>query len=80
MENEKKYRELFVEILGVNDDELDNLEYMGVSGWDSLGHMNLIAGIEEAFDIMMDTDDIIDFSSFKKGKEILAKEAYGIEF
>ena len=64
MENEKKYRELFVEILGVNDDELDNLEYMGVSGWDSLGHMNLIAGIEEAFDIMMDTDDIIDFSSF----------------
>ncbi len=78
MENEKKYRELFVEILGVNDDELDNLEYMGVSGWDSLGHMNLIAGIEEAFDIMMDTDDIIDFSSFKKGKEILAK--YDIEF
>ena len=78
MENEKKYRELFVEILGVSDDELDDLEYMGVSGWDSLGHMNLIAGIEEAFDIMMDTDDIIDFSSFKKGKEILAK--YDIEF
>jgi acyl carrier protein len=44
----------------------------------SYGHMGLIAAIEEAFDITMETDDIIDFSSYKKGFEKLAK--YGIEF
>ena len=38
------------------------------------------AALEDAFDIMMDTDDIIDFSSYEKGKEILAKAAYGVEF
>jgi hypothetical protein len=35
--------------------------------------MTLMAGLEEGFDITMDIDDIVDFSSFKKGKEILRK-------
>ena len=39
--------------------------------------MGLIAAIEEAFDIMMETDDIVDLSSFDKGKEILKK--YDVE-
>ena len=46
--------------------------------WDSVGHMTLIAALEDTFDIMMETDDIVDFSSFEKGKEILEK--YGIKF
>ena len=40
--------------------------------------MSLVAALEDEFDIMIDTDDIIDLSSFEKGKEILAK--YGVEF
>ncbi len=52
---------------------------MGIPAWDSIGHMSLVAALEEAFDIMMDTDDIIDFSSYKKGMEILS-EKYGVEF
>jgi acyl carrier protein len=44
-----------------------------VQGWDSVGHMALIAALEESFDIMMDTDDIVDFSSYEKGKAILKK-------
>jgi acyl carrier protein len=39
--------------------------------------MSLIAALEDTFDIMMDTDDIIDFSSFDKGKEIMRK--YDVE-
>ncbi len=50
---------------------------MGIPAWDSIGHMSLVAALEEAFDIMMDTDDIIDLSSYEKGKEILKK--YDIE-
>jgi len=56
----------------------DNLEYNSIPEWDSLGHMGLIAELEEVFDIMMEMDDIIDFSSYKKGFELIAKN--GIEF
>ncbi|ACM92125.1 hypothetical protein NAMH_1601 [Nautilia profundicola AmH] len=35
--------------------------------------MTLVAAIEDEFDIMLDTDDIIDMSSFAKAKEIVAK-------
>lgn len=48
-----------------------------IEAWDSVGHMGLIAALEEAFGIMLDTDDIIDLSSFEKGQEILKK--YNIE-
>ena len=55
----------------------DNLEYNTIPEWDSVGHMGLIAELEEVFDIMMEMDDIIDFSSYKKGIELIAK--YGVE-
>ena len=60
-------------------DRLNGLQYQQIPNWDSVGHMGLIAAIEDAFDIMMDTDDIIDLSSYEKGKEILAAN-YNIEF
>lgn len=72
-----KYNELFVSNLLVTENQLKGLEYQAVEGWDSLGHMNLMADLEEAFDIMLDTDDIIDFSSYEKGIEILKK--YDVE-
>ncbi len=79
MTNLEKYIAAFTESLDVSKEELENLKYQGIESWDSVGHMTLIAALEEAFDIMMDTDDIIDLSSFEKGKEILTKN-YGIEF
>ena len=79
MTNLEKYIAAFRENLGVAEDELENLEYQGITTWDSVGHMGLVATLEDAFDIMMDTDDIIDFSSYDKGKEILTKN-YEIEF
>lgn len=75
----EKYRNAFCQALGVTEDMLDGLKYQDIPAWDSVGHMSLVAAIEEQFDIMMDTDDIIDFNSFEKGKQILA-ENYGIEF
>jgi acyl carrier protein len=53
------------------------LEYQSILEWDSVGHMTLVATLEEVFDIMLDTDDIIDFSSYEKGKEIMKK--YDVE-
>ena len=59
---------------------MSGLNYQDIEAWDSVGHMSLIAALEDAFDIMMDTDDIIDLNSYEKGKEILSKADYGVEF
>lgn len=78
MTNTEKYENIFTDCLEITKEQLENLEYQSIPTWDSVGHMGLIAALEEAFDIMMDTDDIIDLSSFEKGKEILKK--YDVEF
>ena len=74
MNNIEKYNNAFVKGLEISEDKVtENLNYQDIPEWDSVGHMALIAELEEAFDIMMDTDDIIDFNSYKKGKELLGK-------
>ena len=73
MTNLEIYNNAFKEAFEIKEEELAGLEYQAIPAWDSVGHMNLIAALEDSFDIMMDTDDIIDFSSYEKGKEILAK-------
>lgn len=78
MNNIELYNNAFIEAFGIKESELAGLEYQAIAAWDSIGHMNLISNLEEKFDIMFDTDDIIDFSSYEKGKELLAK--YEITF
>ena len=51
----------------------ENLKYNEIPEWDSIGHMSLVAALEEAYKISLETDDIVDFSSFKKGIELLKK-------
>lgn len=80
MSNLEKYTKVFVETFEVDEETAKKLKYQDIDAWDSVGHMGLISALEDEFDIMMDTDDIIDFNSFEKGKEILAKEEYGVEF
>ena len=80
MTNSEKYTKVFVETFEVSEDEAKQLKYQDIEAWDSVGHMGLISALEDAFDIMMDTDDIIDFNSFEKGKEILSKKEYGVVF
>lgn len=77
MDNLKKYNEIMMDAFKVSEEELKGLQYQAVPEWDSVGHMTMTAMLEEAFDIMLDTDDIIDFSSYEKGIEILRK--YDIE-
>ncbi len=52
---------------------VDDLKYSETPYWDSVAHMALVAAIEESFDIMLDTEDVIDMSSFLKAQQILAK-------
>ena len=77
MTNQEKYLCAFMEALEVTAAEAPTLVYGESRAWDSVGHMTLVAALEDAFDVMMEMDDIIDLSSFEKGKEILRK--YDVE-
>ncbi len=73
-----KYSEIFKSSLNIKDTKFSKeLKYNEIDEWDSIGHMTLVAALEEEYKINLETDDIIEFSSFKKGIEILKK--YKIE-
>ena len=74
----KIYNSVFKETFGIEDTKLVDLKYQDIIEWDSVGHMGLMASLEDAFKIEMEIDDIIDFSSYKKGMDILSK--YNISF
>lgn len=77
MSNLEKYTKAFTETFEITEEQTKGLKYQDIQAWDSVGHMGLVAAIEDAFDIMLDPDDIVDLSSFEKGMEILKK--YNIE-
>jgi hypothetical protein len=60
------------------DYAVDALEYRGVEQWDSLAHLTLVAEIENAFGVSINTDDVIDLDSFAKAVEIL--QTHDVEF
>lgn len=79
LNNLQKLISVFSEALGIEESLVtDDLSYNTIPEWDSVAHMALVAEIDDQFDIMMDTDDVLDMSSFSKAKEILAK--YNISF
>ena len=79
MSSKKKYRDIFIQSLSIDEKKFnEKIKYNEISEWDSIGHMTLMSVLEEKFSISMDTDDIVDFSSFEKGIEILDK--YGVKF
>ena len=74
MNNLDKYTNSFIEAFSIPKDKIsDKLKYNDIPEWDSIGHMTLMSGLEDIFKITIETDDIIDFSSFKKGIQILKK-------
>lgn len=78
MSNIEKYNNAFVEVFGVEESALDaNFNKDSVDGWDSVHQLNIIALLEESFDIMFDPEDIMELTSYEKGKELMAK--YDVE-
>jgi acyl carrier protein len=76
--SESTLQEAFTEALGLPPDiDFTTLAYRSVEEWDSIAHMILIAAIEDAFDIMLETQDVLDMSSYEEAKIILKR--YGVE-
>ena len=79
MNSKQKYQDIFIKSLSIDSKKFnEKIQYNEIPEWDSIGHMTLMSGLEEEFSITIDTDDIVDFSSFTKGFEILKK--YGVKF
>jgi len=67
---ERVFRQVFA--LGA-EVEVGPLQYQGIQAWDSVGHMQLVGALEQEFDLMLDTEDIIGLSSFDKAEEIIVR-------
>jgi acyl carrier protein len=76
MNKKEIYDNAFLTTFNISEVQLTDLKYQDAD-WDSVGHMSLMTMLEDEFGIEMNADDIIDFSSYQKGKEIMAN--YGIE-
>lgn len=74
-----KYNKVFIKSFSLKEAQLKkDIKYNSIKQWDSVGHMAMIGNLEDAFKITMEMDDIVDFSSYKKGMKILKK--YKIKF
>lgn len=70
----EKYIQLFMDAFRLPAEKVGKDVVMGkTEGWDSVGHVSFITKLEDAFDIMLDTEDIIQLNSYEKGIEILRK-------
>lgn len=72
MENKAKLDKIFMECLGIEETQLnDELNVMTVDCWDSVMQMRLVSEIEDAFDVMFEPEDIVDFTSYSSVFKIL---------
>ncbi len=79
MTNLEKYQRVFCDLFNVDKGALDEgFTFANISQWDSMAHLSLISALEEAFDVMFETEDILHFGGYLNGIEILKK--YGVEF
>lgn len=78
MSNLDKYNTVFTDTFSVDVDKLDDdFNSTSVDKWDSILQLSLVTAIEDAFDVMFEPEDIMDFKSYTLGKEIMNK--YGVE-
>jgi acyl carrier protein len=77
--NKERLRSCFSQSLGIPMEQVvDDLTYNSIEQWDSVGHMTLVAGIETTFDVLLDTDDILNLSSVREAVTILRR--HGVDF
>ena len=79
MTNLEKYQNIFCETFNVDKTELnEGFTFANIAQWDSLAHLSLISELENAFDVMFETDDILHYGGYLNGIEILKR--YGVDF
>ena len=78
MNNKERYDKVFCEVMQVDASQLSELRFKESEYWDSVGHMTLVSALEDEFDIMLETEDMMSIKTYEGGKDILKK--YNIRF
>ena len=78
MNNKERYDKVFCEVMQVDAGQLSGLRFKESEYWDSVGHMTLVSALEDEFDIMLETEDMMSIKTYEGGKDILKK--YNIQF
>lgn len=78
MSNIEKLKEAFVEGLEIPMEEVETASMESIDKWDSIGQMSLVAIIEDAFGFEFEPDEVMQFTSFAAGVDILKN--HNIEF
>ncbi len=74
MENLEKLVNVFVEVFNVETSVItDDFGKDTVETWDSVHQLNIIALLEETFDLLLEPEDIMACTSFAKAKDILRR-------
>mgnify|MGYP002624035682 CR=1 FL=1 len=80
MTNLEKLNQIFCEVYSVEESALnEDFINTNVDTWDSIHQLSMVAAIEEAFDLMMDAEDILEMTSYINVKNLLTSK-YEIAF
>ena len=78
MTNLEKLNKIFCEVFSVEETALNSeFNNCSVEGWDSVHQLSLTSSVEDEFDIMLDAEDILEFTSYENARKVLTK--YEIE-
>ncbi len=78
MNNLEKLNKIFCDVFSAEESVLnENFNKCTVEGWDSVRQLSLTTAVEDEFDIMLDAEDILEFTSYDNARKVLAK--YDIE-
>lgn len=73
MTNVEKYKNCYVEGLELDIETVENASMESVERWDSIGQMSLVALIEDAFSVEFEPEELLTFTTYSSGIEILRK-------
>lgn len=80
MSNKEKYNSIFMSVFSVDESALnEEFTFAAVEAWDSLTHLTLVSELEDGFDVILDTEDILHFGGYCNGMNILEKNGVSFE-
>ena len=80
MTNLEKLNNIFAEVFSVDVSVLNaDFDKNSVDNWDSVHQLTLTSAVEDEFDIMLDAEDILGFTSYDNAKKIMRKYDISVE-
>ena len=73
MNNEEKYAAILAETLLLDAENVRSATVESTVEWDSIGKLNMVTALEDAFGIEFEAEDVMQFNSYADGLAILRR-------